>query len=224
MRVAAPSAACQRPERPSCLPSEATRAGKALWLALLVLAVLALGAWPSSHAWLEYNRAAVEGGQWWRIVTGNLVHYGWGHLAGDLAAFIVLCGVAPHRFRVTALVALLSAIAVGVGVYLLAGDVATYRGLSGVNYALLASALLGTALRDRGPKAVLLGAVLAAAIAKTAVETATGRLLVNVCLPKGVWVVGWAHAAGLTVGSAAALLSHARFTVCPACGRPRRPR
>jgi len=183
------------------------RRAAAACLAALALAVLVIETWPGAQAALEFDRAAVAAGQWWRLASGNLVHHGWGHLAADLAAFILLCWMAPGRLRYTVLLAVLAALAVGVSACLW-GGADTYRGLSGINYGLLAYALVAMAVRRRGWPAAGLVALLLVVIAKTAIETATGRLLVNVCLPDGVLVVGVAHLAGLAVGIAAALLAN----------------
>ena len=46
------------------------------WLVCLGVSVcaLALMVWPDALADFRYDRAALLAGQWWRIVTGHLVH------------------------------------------------------------------------------------------------------------------------------------------------------
>lgn len=88
---------------------------------------------------LLLERAAVLRGEWWRLWTGQLVHFGAGHLLWNLAV-LVPAGVwaerlAPGRTR------LLLALAPGViGGGLLAFDpgLARYGGLSGLAAAVLA--------------------------------------------------------------------------------------
>jgi hypothetical protein len=88
-------------------------------------------------------------------------------------------------------------------------------GISGVNYALLAWLLLARALEERNWRAAAYGTVLAAICAKAIFETATGALVVNVCLPPGVQVVAVAHVAGIAVGLAAAVAPAAASALQP---------
>jgi rhomboid family GlyGly-CTERM serine protease len=39
---------------------------------------------------LVYDRVAVAHGQWWRIWTGQLVHFGWPHFVADTGLFLIL--------------------------------------------------------------------------------------------------------------------------------------
>lgn len=103
---------------------------------LLVLVVpcllLALGGEPVRAA-LRYDRAAVFHGQAWRLLTGNFVHLGTGHLLEDMAGSVLLWllfeDVLPG-WRTPAVV-LAGSLAVGLG--LLAGnpEVDWYVGISG---------------------------------------------------------------------------------------------
>ncbi|MEJ2554278.1 MAG: hypothetical protein P8079_09855, partial [Gammaproteobacteria bacterium] len=49
-----------------------------LAMALLSTAFAAIG--QQATAGLRYDRGAILHGQWWRILTGNVVHLGWPHL------------------------------------------------------------------------------------------------------------------------------------------------
>lgn len=107
--------------------------------------VLVLG-WFSSSApnALEFDRLRIAEGEWWRLLTGNLVHYGGYHLAMNLAALLV-CG---YLFFVRCSVwfysglLLFSGLCVGLGVYLGTPEFAYYRGLSGVLHGLITFGLL----------------------------------------------------------------------------------
>ncbi len=70
--------------RPSPPPTSLLARGP--WVALVLTA---LATWIGGSAALEFNRAQVLDGQWWRIVTGNLVHYGPAHARGDILAFLI---------------------------------------------------------------------------------------------------------------------------------------
>lgn len=41
---------------------------------------------PQSNLWMAYDRALVESGQWWRLITANLVHLGGWHTVMNLAS------------------------------------------------------------------------------------------------------------------------------------------
>ena len=169
--------------------------------AAIVLAGTVAQLVPGAPTALEYTRVAVEAGQWWRLVTGNFVHFGWGHVAGDLSAFVVLCWIARCRGRHMLRVVIASAFAVGLGVHLAAPECSVYRGISGVYYGVMTFALIAMIRRDGGRKAFLWGAILAALLFKTAYELATGTLLVQTCLPDGVAVVGMSHLTGIVAGA-----------------------
>jgi rhomboid family GlyGly-CTERM serine protease len=164
-------------------------------VALFGLSVIAQF-WPRAF---ELDCARVAAGEWWRLVTGHLVHCDWSHQLADMGAFVVLSCVVWRQSGRWAALALLSAAAVGLVVFVL-GVVATYRGMSGVDYALLAAALASLVVSKQGmqravPLCLLIGVVL-----KAVVEANTGALTVNVCLPEGVVLVGAAHVAGVLAG------------------------
>jgi rhomboid family GlyGly-CTERM serine protease len=103
------------------------------WLVAGVCVAVAL-AGAGAHGLLEYRRAAILAGQWWRIVTGNVVHMGPTHLAMDLAGLgllWILCApvLAGLRWLAATIVGML---AVGLGLLAFAPQVAWYVGISGV--------------------------------------------------------------------------------------------
>lgn len=90
---------------------------------------------------MQYDRAAVLHGQVWRIVAGNLVHWSTEHFLLDVAAFAVLGWMFERSLgKSFPWLMLISATAVGTSALLLP-DMATYRGLSGVDSGLFAAAL-----------------------------------------------------------------------------------
>ena len=92
---------------------------------------------------LSLTRTAISQGQYWRLLTGNLVHFGWAHTLMNLAAFL-LCSFAllselkPLRF---ASLFMGCCFAVGLGIYYLNPELATYAGLSGVVHGLIIAGL-----------------------------------------------------------------------------------
>jgi rhomboid family GlyGly-CTERM serine protease len=108
---------------------------KRLWPMLVIVVpcvLLALGGEPVRQA-LQYDRVAILHGQPWRVLTGNFVHLGWGHVAEDMAGYVLLYllleDILPG-WRCPALVVLGS---LGVGIGLLVGDpgLRWYVGVSG---------------------------------------------------------------------------------------------
>lgn len=112
----------------------------------LILAglMLALGL---AHTWteplLEFNRNAITNGQWWRLLSGQWIHYGVYHLTMNAAAF-ALCGYVLLRqlSLVYYLLLLLSClITVGLGLFWFNPQLEYYAGLSGALHGLLVAGL-----------------------------------------------------------------------------------
>lgn len=113
---------------------------------ILAALMLALGL---AHHWteslLEFNRSAIADGQWWRLFSGQWIHYGFFHLAMNTAAF-VLCGYLllhqlplPHYL----LLLLCSLGTVGLGLYWFNPRLEYYAGLSGALHGLLVAGVFG---------------------------------------------------------------------------------
>ena len=126
---------------------------------------------------MELNRPAIANGQWWRLVTGSFVYHGWLHAATNWGSFVVLSWLVIRRKAPLLGLVMLSALAVGVGVYAFAGGITTYRGISGVNYALLTWLLVTTALQDAGWRRALAICLLVGLVAKTALLPAGSEVL-----------------------------------------------
>lgn len=107
------------------------------WRFPLLIAMIAVGLQLSGWAGsLRYEAGAVAHGQWWRLVTANLVHLGWVHLGRDLAAlFIIWFGFSDclSERGWTALF-FCNALAVTAGLYFFVPSVQWYVGLSGILY------------------------------------------------------------------------------------------
>lgn len=115
-------------------------------LALAVVMVLlgALQAWAEPR--LEFNRTAIEQGQWWRLLTSHWLHYGRYHLALNLGAFVLVVYILFQKLPWQHYLALLSAcmLGVGLGIYGFSPQMAFYTGLSGVLHGLLVAGVLLT--------------------------------------------------------------------------------
>ncbi|QDU59254.1 Rhomboid family protein [Planctomycetes bacterium Pan216] len=119
------------------------------WTTLLAVATLVVHFQPivtesvGAPALLEYERAAVVSGQWWRLATGHLLHWSFGHLLLDLSAVVIIGGVLERMVRERYPTLLLGiAGTIGVSLCVFQPDVLVYRGLSGVASGLFAALLV----------------------------------------------------------------------------------
>ncbi len=102
------------------------------------LAALVIQSQPAWRPVLLYDRAAISRGEWWRVWTGHLVHFGWPHFIADTGLFVILgymVGVRPARLF--ALVLFLLPAVISAAVYFFAPSLTRYGGLSAVDLALL---------------------------------------------------------------------------------------
>jgi len=109
---------------------------------------------------LEYRRAAVLRGQVWRLLTGNLVHLGWVHLARDVAGLFLIWGLVAQSLdrRSWIWVPCVGGLAVGLGLLVFNPTIEWYVGISGVLFGLFcAGALTQLQARPLYAGALLLG-------------------------------------------------------------------
>jgi len=116
--------------------------GLPLTVAALSTLFALLGA--SATQTLRYDRDAILAGQWWRLLSGNLVHLGWSHLVLNLAglALVWLLFHPAFTLRNWIVVTLSSGLAVGVGLLALDPGLQWYVGLSGALHGLFAAGLV----------------------------------------------------------------------------------
>jgi rhomboid family GlyGly-CTERM serine protease len=181
-------------------PASQPRRTLPLATALIVGLALAVAAEPTLAPALLYERAAVLRGEFWRLWTGHLVHFGTSHLVWNLVVFTLASAwaerLAPRSTR------LLLALAPGViGLALLALDPAlqTYGGLSGVAVAALAF-LAFTQLAQKPSDRWFWWALLALLLLKIAAEFAADQPFFA-RFSTGIRPVPLAHLAGFLAAS-----------------------
>lgn len=130
-------------------------------LLMLLIAVLAVGGEPWIDG-LRYDRAAIEAGEWYRLLTGNLVHLpgntiewnGWRfhgpwHLFLNELGILVLVLLCPERLSM--LVWLRRTVFLGLGMslglYFFAPDMFWYVGLSGAMHGFFVLGLVPQAVK-----------------------------------------------------------------------------
>ncbi|OED39288.1 rhombosortase [Chromatiales bacterium (ex Bugula neritina AB1)] len=149
---------------------------------------------------LRFSRAEIDSGEWWRILTGNLVHLGYPHLFLNLAGLAIITLLLAHtmtgrQWFVTGLVSMLG---VGIGLLLLDPQLSWYVGLSGALYGLL----LGGAIaeyRNHKPISLLL---VAYTVGKIVWEQLYGAVESSERISGGTVIVN-AHMYGMVAGGLA---------------------
>ena len=132
--------------------SEPSPSSPAVWLppALLsaVCGLLMLGGTTLADL-LRYDRAAIAAGQWWRLLSGSLVHLGWWHWLFNVLSLALLVLLCPERLSPLEWLRRLAALGLGMslGLYFLSPGIQTYVGLSGPVYGLFVLGLGRQALR-----------------------------------------------------------------------------
>jgi rhomboid family GlyGly-CTERM serine protease len=175
----------------------------ALPLVIALLATLFALLGESATHMLRYQRDAIIAGQWWRLISGNLVHLGWSHLVLNLAG-LLLVWLLFHRSLTTrnwVIVSLISAMSVGGGLLLFDPHLEWYVGLSGALHGLFAAGLVASL--SAGNRAEWLLAALF--VAKLSWEQLVGPTPGTAALAGGNVIVD-AHLYGAIGGAVSALL------------------
>lgn len=169
------------------------------WLTTLAVAVasglwLSLGPVPEA---LIFDRSAIAGGEWWRLLSGHWVHSDGRHALWDIAALALVGAlVESSGRRRLALAAVVGSLSVAAAIWWQLPELERYCGLSGMLNSLFIIALGDLWQRGRQPvvlaAAVLLGAKLLA-------ELAAGQSVLIDPLWPGIPL---AHFAGLLGGLA----------------------
>jgi len=134
------------------------------WVIVVLLAVcllLAAGGDPVRELG-RWQRDAIDTGEYWRLVSGHLVHLGFGHLWPNLVALAIVALLFEDVFRNAdwLRIGAASVAAIDVGLYVLDPGVSWYVGLSGVLHGYVAAGALALIVRREK-----LGVVLAAGVA-----------------------------------------------------------
>lgn len=175
----------------------------ACWLALIVGMACVVFQVTDLTEILRFSRDEINAGQWWRLLSGNLVHLGYPHLflnLAGLAAITLLLADAMTigQWSVTAVTSMLG---VGLGLLLFDPQLHWYVGLSGVLYGLL----LGGAIADFKRQKVIAGLLIVYTVGKIIWEQLYGAVDSSEKIVGGTVIVN-AHLYGMVSGGLAALI------------------
>jgi rhomboid family GlyGly-CTERM serine protease len=148
---------------------------------ILSLAAVIIYCWPGLTELVQYDGAAIGQGEVWRLLTCQWAHWSFAHLAWDTVMFLVLGAICERMDRKAFLYCVaVSAVLIPLAVAVCHPQVQYYRGLSGVDSALfvmLAVQFISQNLERDRQLSLAAGLALAAFIAKTAYECASGNVL-----------------------------------------------
>ena len=170
------------------------------WLVGLLAAILVL-LWltgDTGRELLRYERTAVLQGQFWRLLTGHLVHGSGQHLLLNAVGLGLIAALFPREYPVRSWLLILasSVVVIDLGFVFLEPQLEWYVGLSGVLHGALAAGAIGWWRHESKPLALALSVVL---VGKLAWEQWQGALPLSGDMP----VVVDAHLYGAIGGALA---------------------
>ncbi len=146
-----------------------------LFVSILLCSIAAQLSLQLEVDWLQYSRVDIEAGQWWRFITGNLIHLNWRHFAMNAIGFAVIYLLFPNILRPASLlfVIVLCCLAVTLGLWLFSPLIYWYVGLSGALHGILVVLLVLDYVVSKNVLNIILMALL---IAKLGWEFTMGPL------------------------------------------------
>jgi rhomboid family GlyGly-CTERM serine protease len=199
-------------------------------LVTLILTLLAGSLFTVPATALQYDRAAVDAGDVWRLVTCQWTHWSADHLLWDVVVFAMLGGVCERENRGSLALTIVGAnLLVPLAVHLGCPGITSFRGLSGIDSALLGLLLAALFIRARSASAlhgqlIAAGGVIAFSV-KCSIECATASPIF--AQPDATWqVVPLSHVVGFLCGLTVPLVRAgsrcATLHAAPAQGAPAR--
>ena len=175
----------------------------AYWLAPLLVLLCVTLQYAGLADTLRFERADIDSGHWWLLLTGNFVHLGSSHLWMNMAGFALVVALVWQHFSTIQWLVLIvaSSMVVGVGLWQFNPEVYGYVGFSGTLHGLIIAGCLAD-LRIYPKSAAIL---LALIVGKLAWEQVAGALPGSESVAGGSVVVD-AHLYGGIAGAIIGLL------------------
>jgi rhomboid family GlyGly-CTERM serine protease len=154
----------------------------------------------TAQAALRYDRDGLLAGQWWRLISGHVIHLGFEHALLDVAGLILMWALFARDYSIRAwlLIVTLSVVGVDAGLWLFSSTTQWYVGSSGVLHGVLAAGTCAH-LRRRDPDGWVLALFL---VGKLIYEQSRGALP----LTSGGAVIVDAHLYGAIGGALAVVV------------------
>jgi rhomboid family GlyGly-CTERM serine protease len=167
-----------------------------------ILALEALGDWGRDA--LSYDRDALARYQWWRLLSGHLVHLGWRHALLNCAGLVVLWALFAREFspRRWLWILAMASLTIDAGLWFLHPTVQWYLGASGVLHGIWAAGACASYRRGDGMGAVIILLL----VVKLVYEQQSGLSIFEGELP----LVPAAHLLGALGGLFAAMIPRVR--------------
>ena len=139
---------------------------------MLLILLLGLGGEGAREA-LRFEREAIAAGEWWRLLSCNLVHLGWWHLFLNELGLLVLLLLCPEPLSgwVWLRRLVLIGLGMGAGLYFFVPSTQWYVGMSGLIHGLF---LLGLGRQIVASRDLIAAACLAFLVGKVAWELIVG--------------------------------------------------
>jgi len=146
----------------------------ALPAAIVIAATVMLLLGDDAALRLRYDRAAIDGGEILRLISGHAVHLGFAHYLLNVAGLLVVWYLVGEAFSTRAWTAIIatSIVSMDAGFWFLMPTLAWYVGLSGLLHGLLAAGIAGI-WRSRRFEALVLASLV---VAKLVYESVIGPL------------------------------------------------
>ncbi len=137
----------------------------ALLAACLLLLLPAVGG-DAARSVLRYDRVALAGGEWWRLLTAHVVHLDLRHALVNALGLVLMWALFAREYsgRQWAVIVLASIAAIDAGLWLNHSTLLWYVGSSGALHGIMAAGVLAR-LRRREREGWLLAALVAAKLA-----------------------------------------------------------
>ncbi len=149
-------------------------------LTLFLVAILVF-LWPRLTSLFQYDRAAVLGGELWRVLTCQWTHWNFSHVVWDALVFLALGALCEQVCRATVIACVaVSAVLIPIAGALALPQMHYYRGLSGLDSALFVLLAVQLIRMNRSRDRVIATAAaagLGAFALKTVYECVTGSII-----------------------------------------------
>jgi rhomboid family GlyGly-CTERM serine protease len=150
---------------------------------------------------LRYDRAAIAGGQWWRLLTAQIAHLGLHHALLNTLGLILVWTLFAREWKPLqwAIIAVVVTLAIDAGLWFLDPGISWYVGASGALHGFMVAGVVAY-IRRRDPLGWIMAGVL---VLKLAYEHLHGPLPLA---GRGVPVVVAAHLYGAVGGLVASIV------------------